>query len=417
MPVGLGRVVKRVARAAKVSWREQPTQYDIEAIRANTERVGTVIRVRWALVGALSVFSVIAALVYAQAVEAEVFLSNMAVPAVALLFVLAYNAFYQATYRKLGNIAFLNHAQLVFDMVVVTVLVYYSGGVYSWFTTMYLLFVLEAAFILPRRRDVWFVVAVAAALYGGVLLAEWGRLLPHVAMPFVENDLWRHGTYVAVRYLWEVTMLCGAGTVGMLMMQRIREREQELRECSFTDELTGLFNRQYFHRVLDAEVERARRGGRELALVMADIDGLSQINERFGIDIGDEVLARAGELLRQTVESTREGGPPTAETACRVGGEEFAVVVPAVTMDDDGPRTRVEARAATIAEAFRAAMEGAVTHGVAATVSVSIALMPRDGVTADDLIDAADERLAAVREAGGNRVSAPDGGGDDGGGR
>lgn len=409
--MSVGRTVKHFARAAKVSWREQLTQYDIEAIRANTERVGTVIRVRWAIVVALSIFSVVAAFVYAQAVEANEFLHNMAVPAIALLFVLAYNAFYQATYRRLGNIAFLNHAQLAFDAIVVTVLVYYSGGVYSWFTTMYLLFVLEAAFILPRRGDVWFVVAVASTLYGGVLLAEWAGWLPHVNMPFVENDLWRHGTYVLVRYLWEITMLCGAATVGMLMMQRIREREQELRECSFTDELTGLYNRQYFHRVLDAEVERARRGGRELALVVADIDGLAGLNERFGLDIGDELLARAGTVLRQVVEGTRAATPAAAETACRIGGEEFAVIVPAVTTDDGGERTRVEARAIAIAEAFRAEIERAVTHGIKATASVTVAVLPRDGNTAEALIDAADERLAAALARGGNMVVLP--GGDD----
>ncbi|MDI6712894.1 MAG: GGDEF domain-containing protein [Anaerosomatales bacterium] len=404
--MGVGRTVKHLARVAVVSWREQPTQYDIEAIRANTERVGTVIRVRWAIVAALSIFSVVAALVYAQAVEASQFLRNMAVPAVALLFVLAYNAFYQATYRRLGNIAFLNHAQLAFDAIVVTVLVYYSGGVYSWFTTMYLLFVLEAAFILPRRGDVWFVVAVAATLYGGVLLAEWAGWLPHVDMPFVENQLWRHGTYVLVRYLWEITMLCGAATVGMLMMQRIREREQELRECSFTDELTGLYNRQYFHRVLDAEVERAKRGSRELALIVADVDGLAALNERFGIDIGDEVLARAGAVLRDAIEQTRTGAPLAAETACRIGGEEFAVVVPSVTADDGGERTRVEARAIAIAEAFRAQMERSAAHGVTATVSVAVAVLPRDGATAQSLIDAADERLSVALSRGGNTVVA-----------
>jgi diguanylate cyclase (GGDEF)-like protein len=406
--LGTGRIVKRIARAAKVAWREQPTQYDIEAIRANIERVGTVIRVRWAIVAALATFSIVAAFVYTRAVRIDVFLDNMVVPAIALAFVVAYNAMYQATYRKLGNVAFLNHAQLLLDMIVVTVLVYYSGGVYSWFTTMYLLFVLEAAFILPRRSDVWFLVAAASAMYGGVLLAEWARWLPHIQMPFVENDLWHHGTYVLVRYLWEVTMLCGAATVGMLMMRRIRERELELQECSFTDELTGLFNRQYFHRVLDAEVERAKRSGRELALVLADVDGLAAIDGRFGIDIGDEIIARAGELLRAAIRTARPDAPPGTEVACRVGGDELAVVVPSVAAEDGDAHSGATSRAVEIAEGFRAAMERAVTHGVTATVSVAVAVLPRDGLSADALLDAADERLAEAVRCGGNRVVLPD---------
>jgi hypothetical protein len=100
------------------------------------------------------------------------------------------------TYRRLGNIAILNHAQLLFDVIVVTVLVYYSGGVHSWFYAMYALFVLEAAFILPRVRDTWIVAGFSAIAYGVVLGGEYFGILPHVEMPFIDGDLHLSRTYV-----------------------------------------------------------------------------------------------------------------------------------------------------------------------------------------------------------------------------
>ncbi|MHB8740824.1 MAG: hypothetical protein ACYC62_06600, partial [Coriobacteriia bacterium] len=239
------KFAKTLARGAVVSWREQPTQYDIEALRSNVERVRLVIRVRWAIVAVLAVFSVVGAAVYASSTDLDALVRNMTIPAIALIFVLMYNGFYQAILPKMANVAFLNQAQLLFDMMVATVLVYYSGGVYSWFSAMYLFFILEAAFILPRRSQVWALIASAAALYGFVLLADFAGWMPHVELPLVMSGLERDSTYVLVRYLWQVTLFCGAGLVGMLMMKSIRVREAELRESSFMDDLTGLYNRHY----------------------------------------------------------------------------------------------------------------------------------------------------------------------------
>jgi hypothetical protein len=164
--VGSSRLRKRIARALVVSWREQPTRYDIEALQANIRRVGLVIRLRWALVVVLVIYSALAGLAYTWRVPASELTARMLVPAIALGFVVLYNAFYQLNYRRLGNVALWNHLQLGLDAVVVTVLVHYSGSVHSWFWSMYPLFILEAAFILPRRRDAWFLAGWCALLLG-----------------------------------------------------------------------------------------------------------------------------------------------------------------------------------------------------------------------------------------------------------
>ena len=403
--VNQSKIVKTLARRAMVSWREQPTQYDIEALRANIERVGLVIRVRWAIVAMLAAFSVVAAFVYGMYSDLDVLVRNMTIPAVALIFVLLYNGLYQATYRKVGNVSFLNQAQLLFDAVVVAVLIYYSGGVYSWFSSMYLLFILEAAFILPRRRDVWLLVGASATFYGFILFGELFGLLPHVDVPFVDNALYANMPYVLIRYLWITTVFAGAALVGMLMMKSIHAREEELRGSSFVDDLTGLFNRPYFMRLLATEVERARRNGGTLALVLADIDRFGEVNRTFGVDVGDHLLDIIAQHLRTAGEAAAGREAQGVNIACRIGGEELALVVPEEARGEDD-RISLEERALAMAEAFRSEVEGIRVSGVKVTVSVGIAILPRDGDTPDALIDAADRMLSLAAADGGNAVRA-----------
>jgi len=328
---------------------------------------------------------------------------NMTIPAFALCFVLSYNTFYQMTYRKVGNVSFLNQAQLIFDIIVTTMLVYYSGGVYSWFSSMYLLFILEGAFILPKKWHVWMLVVLSALLYGSVVGSEYLGWIPHIDMPFVTNHLQANATYVMVRYLWKVTMYGGAGTIGILMMQRIHLREKELRESSFVDETTGLFNRPYFHRVLSNEIERARRGGRDLAIMIADVHKFAELNRVFGLDVGDEILAALGGVLREVSHDESLDEAHELHVACRVGGEEMAIIVPQYSRYD-GEVAPARERVTAMAEAFRSRVEAMRVRGLSVTVSVGVAVFPDDGDTFDTLVDAADHALFEASAAGGNRV-------------
>ncbi|TLM69150.1 MAG: GGDEF domain-containing protein [Actinobacteria bacterium] len=395
--VGTTRLAKLLRRIAVVSWRAQPSQSDIEALQANIRRVGLVVRVRWAIVIALTVFSVFAAWVYAVATPLATLLRNMAIPAVALAFVCVYNAYFQMTYRRWGNVRFFNHAQLFLDTVVVTVLVYYSGGVYSWFHAMYLLFVLEAAFILPGRGDVWAIAAFSSVCYGGVLLTEYLRWVPHVVVPFSGNDLFSEHTYVLVRYLWVVTIQAGAASVATLMMGAVRARELDLGRRTVVDSLTGLYNRSYCQRLFETEIERAAADGRRVGVVVADLDDLTAFNKLFGVDAGDQLLAQVATEIER---SMRDAAPGVRAAVCRFGGEEFAIILP-----EDTPGGRWTA--AEVAEAVRAAVARVRVGDGGVTASVGYAEHPRDGVTAGDLLVAADGGLAAAQAAGGNAARGP----------
>lgn len=377
--------------------RDEPTQYDIEALDANVRRVGLVIRLRWVLVLVLTLYSITAAGVYMRAIPFEELVRNLVVPGVALVFVLAYNAFYQATYRHLGNIAILNHAQLMFDVLVVGVLVYYSGGVYSWFHAMFLLFILEGAFILPRERDAWIIAGFAALVYGGILLGQYYGWLSHVPVPFVANDLYDHSVYVGVRMLWVFTVLAGAASISSHLMSEIHEREARLAESVITDEGTGLCNRNHFHRVLKAEIRRARRSDGLVGVVLLDIRDFSRFNETFGYPAGNRMIKALAQEMTAFVD---EGVDADADlvTVCRCGGEEFALVVPGEPPSDECDS--FSERIARFAEHLHARMQAVRVEDIGVSISAGVVVFPSDGSSFDDIMDAVDQALSVAAQAG-----------------
>src|SRR5207253_8367861 len=103
-------------------------------------------------------------------------------------------------------------------------------------------------------------------------------------------------------------------------------RFREARQLADLDALTGLHNRRYFHETLAREVSRAQRYNRRLALLALDLDNLKAINDRLGHLAGDGVLAEVANRIRDVVRS--------ADIACRVGGDEVAVILPESAMAD-----------------------------------------------------------------------------------
>jgi diguanylate cyclase (GGDEF)-like protein len=159
-----------------------------------------------------------------------------------------------------------------------------------------------------------------------------------------------------------------------------------------TDELTGLANVRAFWAILGRELERSRRFGSSLGLVMIDIDDFKQVNDRYGHQQGDEVLAHVAEVLRRL---SRDIDAPA-----RYGGEELAVILPETELDG----------AALLAERMRDAVEsldvpGARgSGGVRVTASFGVAAAPENGVEGEELVAAADAALYRAKRAGKNRV-------------
>jgi diguanylate cyclase (GGDEF)-like protein len=148
------------------------------------------------------------------------------------------------------------------------------------------------------------------------------------------------------------------------------------------DPKTGLFNTRHFAAELELELVRARRFGRPLSLVMADLDLLRAINNEHGHLAGDAVLRGVADVLRSEIREY--------DTACRFGGDEFALLLPETSPE----------HAEAIAERIRTAVAGrtfrhpsAQHEPVRTSLSVGVAAYPRDADTADELLHGADATL------------------------
>jgi two-component system cell cycle response regulator len=159
-----------------------------------------------------------------------------------------------------------------------------------------------------------------------------------------------------------------------------------------TDTLTGLANRRVFRETMDSEIRRSRRYRWPVTVLMLDLDHFKAVNDSFGHMLGDIVLARVGGIVRQAVRD--------ADAACRVGGEEFAVVLPETARE--GGYAVAERIRRRVEHAFRGAtVEG---HDIPMTVSAGLAIFPEDALHVDELIARADEALYGAKHAGRNRV-------------
>ena len=396
------RLTKRLTRALTISWREQPTRYDIEALQANIRRVGLVIRIRWALLGVLVLYSVVGGLAYAARMPVAELTQFMMIPALALGFVVLYNSYYAMNYRRLANIAVWNNLQLALDALVVTVLVYFSGGVNSWFWSMYALFILEAAFILPRSRDAWLHALFSCAL---LTLLEWSELLgivPHQQIPFASKAFHLDATFVAIRWGWQMAVLMGTAAVCTLIMAEFRSELASRRAQTIVDNATGLFSRSYFMRAAVPEVRRAQRDGRAVHVLLIDINHFGEFNRRFGFDAGDSMLTALASSISDTVSVVGDLAMSTNLVA-RYGGEEFVVLLAEDERTQEVPTVE---GAVGLAEQVRMACVGVAVAGAGVTVSIGVSSMPGDGMSVQELLDSADVALVCASEEGGNRVVA-----------
>jgi diguanylate cyclase (GGDEF)-like protein len=166
------------------------------------------------------------------------------------------------------------------------------------------------------------------------------------------------------------------------------KRFREARQLADLDALTGLHNRRFFHETLAREVARAQRYDRQLALIVFDLDDFKAINDRIGHLAGDAVIAEAAERVRDVVRS--------ADIACRVGGDEFAVILPESTLADADQlyrRLQGALSARPIGQAGRLSFSAGVAE-----------LKPEDDTTV--FFERADEALYSAKERGKAQVVA-----------
>jgi len=161
---------------------------------------------------------------------------------------------------------------------------------------------------------------------------------------------------------------------------------REVSKMAITDQLTGLFNRRFILRKLEEEIERAKRYGNSLCVILLDIDNFKSINDKYGHDVGDFVLKKVAQLI---IENTRN-----VDTIGRLGGEEFVVICPET--DRNGGYI--------VAEKIRKSIEGFEMIGLP-KISISAGISSFTGKeNPAQMLKKADIALYRAKKTGKNKV-------------
>ncbi|GGR23525.1 sensor domain-containing diguanylate cyclase [Deinococcus ruber] len=167
--------------------------------------------------------------------------------------------------------------------------------------------------------------------------------------------------------------------------------QESLRQQSLRDPLTSLYNRRYLDETFERELGRAMRHNQPLAVLMVDVDHFKRFNDTYGHDAGDQVLIQLGKRLRDHFR--------LEDIVCRYGGEEFAVVMPAASLD--GAVERAEDLRTALAR-LNVTLNG--TSQESMTVSIGVSVYPLHGDDTAVLLRRADQALYRAKQAGRNQV-------------
>jgi diguanylate cyclase (GGDEF)-like protein len=214
-----------------------------------------------------------------------------------------------------------------------------------------------------------------------------GRVNHFLGKPFEADQLF-HAASLSIR---EQQVKQKEAAFHRELEQRVREVTAELeektrilQEVSITDNLTGLYNQRHFYHVLGQEMERARRQERPLSLLLLDIDGFKNYNDRHGHQDGDEALMSLGEVIRDSIRKNVDSG-------FRYGGDEFTVILPETN------RKQAKGVAERIVRAFAGKGRATLSIGL-------VDLKPIYDLR--QFVKLADEAMYRAKHQGGNRVFA-----------
>jgi diguanylate cyclase (GGDEF)-like protein len=236
------------------------------------------------------------------------------------------------------------------------------GGIYAWY---YVLVAVYVAYVFERRIEI-------AAHMGFVALC-FTLPVTYLADP----------NTAAIRALVAVPLLCTVAGMVAYLREGLETGRAQLAEQARTDPLTGAGNLRLRDERLAYELGRHRRTGRPLALLVLDLDRFKDVNDTHGHPEGDRLLCDVGRVLSTVVRA--------ADTVARPGGDEFCVIAPETGAAD----------AQRLAERIEVALAQLTAVDRPLSASVGLALFPRDGVHAEQLIGHADHDQRLVKQAGG----------------
>jgi diguanylate cyclase (GGDEF)-like protein len=270
------------------------------------------------------------------------------------------------------------------------------SGMFTTATNVVLMGVLAVGLMLFERQPMLlaYVACMAALVLSDLgVLADWWPYAPGInSQVFNDNGepVWWFRVWRQYVFLTGYTVLLG---LLMILFERLDGMHDKLKRLSYTDGLTGLANRRRFMEVLHTEVARQVRTSQPLCLVLMDADHFKQVNDQYGHATGDEVLRALGSLLMGCVRS------PT-DLASRLGGEEFALILPDTHLDD----------AQAVCDRLRLQLAQRPFGDVAVPlrVTLSMGVVQCQGANAEANLRRADRQLYLAKASGRDRVCVDD---------
>jgi diguanylate cyclase (GGDEF)-like protein len=230
----------------------------------------------------------------------------------------------------------------------------------------------------------------------GQFLQRFFKSIAHVDMSEVQSlDMWEKAVArkrelsesVGKRVSLQAALVDVLASADLLRMPILMEYDElrKLQISAATDPLTGLYNRRFFDDYFDKELNRSNRYSHKLALIIFDLHRFKEVNDRYGHPQGDLLLQMAAASLRKSMR--------TSDYAFRIGGDEFALLLPQSDTE----------QASALSRRLRVAYETTIEPlrlGVPLTLDFGLAVYPDDGEEQDVLIRVADERLYELKNAG-----------------
>lgn len=339
-----------------------PLEWDPEAIQLKGFSRG-VAEIQWLLVALVLLYLVLADKDPAQ--------SNFpALSATGIYFLFSVGASLFSQYRVGKRWVVAVHTWVMIGFI--TWLLYVIDGIDGPLVSLYLLAVITSALALGR---------LATMLEVGAVAACYLLLLYHLRGAVAFTD---HGLAVATAH---VVMFVLMGYLTTVLADAIHFANDRLRVLAHTDQLTGLYNRTVLRTITAHLFAGAIREGRPFCVLVADMDNLKTINDRYGHDAGDEAIAACARALKSTLRDS--------DIVARHGGDEFVAFL---------PNTRSQ-EAMTLARRLLEIAGTTQVKGGHLRLSIGIASFPDNGETVDELISKADTAMYQAKRAGGSSAA------------
>ena len=272
--------------------------------------------------------------------------------------------------------------QLDFDLLLLSLLVYFSGGFDSPIRVLFVFYVVIATFLSHHRKA--FRNTVTATVLVTVIY-------------FTEKGLNLSPEKIAALVAFNIILLF-AFLISAYLSKNLRDNEEKIndllhrtKELSVTDGLTGLYNQAHFFLLLKLQLEKAKRYKTQFSLIIFDVDNFKNYNDNNGHLKGSAALKLVGTLMRKVFRAS--------DILAKYGGDEFVIILP--NSDKVGAFLAADRMRETVEEENFDGQEMQPMGNV--TLSLGIATYPEHAETVEELLDCADKALYAAKEGGRNK--------------